>query len=152
MKDPVDHIVRPLLPWRSPAAAITECGFDVAKVKTITRPEYDARLKELGYQRTAMLTCMTCADTSKRWTTWDDDPRRAIGREVHWESTEWGRSREHGTRLRDELIAIAALIEAHRQEFESILNSNEQKRKWLEMKTEHQRKPKAKPEKPIGIL
>mgnify|MGYP001599520162 CR=1 FL=1 len=39
MKEPVDHVLRPRLPWRSPSdPAITECGYDASKVKTITLP------------------------------------------------------------------------------------------------------------------
>ncbi len=32
MKEPVDHILRPKLPWRTGEGAITECGYDAAKV------------------------------------------------------------------------------------------------------------------------
>ena len=48
MKEPVDHILRPLLPWRSSEGAITECGYDASKVKALTRPQYFERLKDLG--------------------------------------------------------------------------------------------------------
>lgn len=33
MKEPVDHILRPSLPWRE-ASAMTECGLNAASVKT----------------------------------------------------------------------------------------------------------------------
>jgi hypothetical protein len=63
MKEPVDHILRPNLPWRSPdEGAITECGYDASKVKTLTRAEFFKGQKDLGERRTAMLTCMTCSD------------------------------------------------------------------------------------------
>ena len=63
MKEPVDHILRPRLPWRSPdAPAITECGYNAVKVKTITRDGFLAREKDWGRQRAALFTCMTCAD------------------------------------------------------------------------------------------
>lgn len=133
MKEPVDHILRPTLPWRD-AAAMTECGLNANSVKTLSRAEFFARLKDMGQQRTAMLTCMTCADTAKRWGTWEDDPRRAIEREVNWE-TSWGRQlRDRGERLRDELIAIADLIETHREEFDAHLLATEQRRAWLAQK------------------
>jgi hypothetical protein len=31
MKEPVDHILRPALPWRGDEGAITECGYDANK-------------------------------------------------------------------------------------------------------------------------
>lgn len=46
MKEPVDHILRPSLPWRaSNEGAITECGFDASKVKPLTRAEFFQRLR-----------------------------------------------------------------------------------------------------------
>ena len=146
MKEPVDHIIRPLLPWRNADAAITECGFDATKVKALTRAEYFERLKELGQQRTAMLTCMTCGDTARRWHTWEDDPRQALAREVEWERGSYWRAREdRGQRLKDELTAVAQLIEAHRDEFEGLVNAQVQKRDWLEKKAAHAAKPKKRP-------
>jgi hypothetical protein len=145
MKEPVDHIIRPRLPWRPEGdAAITECGYDASKVKTITREELTQRLKELGQQRCAMLTCMTCSDTARRWGAWETDPRQALEREITWE---WGggyRARtDRGQRLKDELIAIAELIEAHRDEFENIVTTRAQRREWLEKKAANEaRKPK----------
>lgn len=35
---------------------------------------------------------------------------------------------------KDELIAIAVLIEAHREEFDSTISTNIQRREWLEKK------------------
>lgn len=142
MREPVDHILRPRLPWRTDEGAITECGFDAAKVKTLTRAEFFARRKELGQQRTALLTCMTCSDTAGRWGTWDDDPRTAIEREIRWEQNgRW--SQEHrGERLKEELLVIAELIKAHRDEFDAIMGSNQRRREWLEKKAA---RPKATP-------
>lgn len=145
MKEPVDHILRPALPWRAGDGAITECGYDASKVKVLTRPEYVARFKELGRQRCAMLTCMTCADTAARWGTWDDDPRTALEREVAWEGAGRRWHEDRGQRLKDELVAIAALIEAHREEFDGLVATREQRRDWLEKKAAKERKPKAGP-------
>lgn len=146
MKEPVDHILRSQLPWRN-EAGITECGYDASKVKAVTREEYFARLKELGQQRTAMLTCMTCADTARRWKTWEEDPRRAIGREVEWEAggAYYSTRNDRGQRLRDELLAIAALVEAHRDEFDAHIALTEQRRAWNEQKAAQQAKPKVAP-------
>ena len=118
MKEPVDHIERPRLPWRSPdEPALTECGFAAVKVKTLTRSEFFRRLKEYGTQRTAVLTCWTCLEAARRWATWEDDPRQAMAREIQWE----GQREERGTHLRDELRAIALLIKAHPDEFAVIV-------------------------------
>lgn len=132
MKEPVDHILRPRLPWRTDEGAITECGYNAAKVKALTRDEAVRRFKELGKQRFAMFTCMTCMDTAERWGTWDADPRKALQREIDWEC-QWRRT-DHGARLRDELLAIADLIETHRDEFAAKVTEIEQRREWNEKK------------------
>jgi hypothetical protein len=144
VKEPVDHILRPRLPWRSDEGVITECGYDASKVKVLTREEYFERLKDMGRQRTAMLTCMTCADTARRWGTWDDDPRLAMQREIDWErgSAYWRARDDRGNRLRDELIAINVLIEAHRDEFSELVSAIEQRRDWLEKKAALSERPK----------
>lgn len=139
MREPVDHILRPQLPWRTDAG-ITECGFDASKVKTVTRAEFLSRLKDLGQQRTAMLTCMTCSDTARRWGTWDDDPRKALEREIIWE-TGW-RGNDRGDRLRDELLAISDLVKNHREEFDAHISATEQRRSWNDRKAEVLGRPK----------
>jgi hypothetical protein len=146
MKDPVDHILRPSLPWRTDGA-ITECGLNAAKVKTLTRPEYFDRLGNYGCQRTAILTCMTCSDTARRWKTWEEDPRQAMEREITWERGIGYRARtDHGERLREDLVAIAQLIADHRAEFDETLERNIQRREWLEKKAAHgAKKPPTKP-------
>lgn len=141
MKEPVDHIERPRLPWRD-AGTATECGYDASKVKTITREEFLRREKDLGTQRNAMITCMTCLHTARRWGTWDDDPRMALQRELEWEgSGRWSR-RGRGERLKDELLAIAALVDAHRDEFDGLVTATEQRREWIARKEQMERRPK----------
>ena len=144
MKTPVDHILRPRLPWRTTdEGAITECGYDASKVSALTRAEFDQRVRDLGKQRTAMITCMTCADTARRWSDWDTDPRLAIAREVEWErgSHYWRSRDDRGQLLKDELLAIAGLIEAHRDEFDAAINAIAQRRSWLEQKAALKSKP-----------
>jgi hypothetical protein len=131
VKDPVDHILRPQLPWRRDAG-ITECGYNAEKVSTLTRDEYFARVKDLGQQRAAMVTCMTCADTARRWCTWEEDPRKALQREIEWECG-WRRT-DRGEQTKDELLAVAALVEAHRDEFDAHVEATQQRRDWLEKK------------------
>lgn len=155
MKDPVDHILRPRLPWR-PAddGAITECGYDASKVTTLTREEYFQRRKELGQQRSAMLTCMTCAGTAQRWGCWEDDPRLALQREIEWERPGYYSRRSDGrsVRLKDELQAIASLIQAHPEEFASSLEAIKGRREWIEKKDEAKRKASTPKPKTTGGL
>lgn len=138
MKEPVDHILRPRLPWRSDAAAITECGYDATKVKAISREEFQTRLKELGQQRTAILTCMTCADTTARWGDWVADPREAVGREIEWERRgRWSDdTNSRGRRLLFELQAMAELVEAHHAEFDAIVARLEGVASWQATKAD----------------
>lgn len=133
MKEPVDHILRPQLPWRN-GGGITECGYNADKVPTLTRDQYIDRVKDMGQQRAAMFTCMTCAQTASRWGTWEEDPRQAVQREIEWEGHGRWRNVDRGLRMKDELLAIAALIEAHRDEFDSYVLGTEQRREWLAKK------------------
>lgn len=143
MKQPLDHIVRPLLPWRSPAEpATTECGYDASKVKAHSREQFAARLKEYGKQRCALLTCMTCMQTFERHPTWDEEPRLAIAREVQWEVQWWnahhGARETNGHRLKDELLALAALAARHPEEFTELLGELDARRQWLERKNKRE--------------
>lgn len=143
MKEPVDHVLRPKLPWRD-EQDITECGYDASKVTTLTREEFIARRKEMGEQRTAILTCMTCKDTAARWHDWDTDPRAAIQREIEWEHRgRW--SRDDGReRLAFELRAIAALIDAHHDEFKQEVAKLRGVAEWQATKKETQKKREPK--------
>lgn len=132
MRNPVDHIIRPNLPWRQDSGKITECGYDATKVTVITREQYFKRRKDLGQQRCAMMTCMTCSQTAERHPAWEEDPRLAIRREIEWESG-W-RHDKNGHRLRDELIAIETLIETHRSDFDLIMEYNLRRKDWLDRK------------------
>ncbi len=133
MKQPVDHILRPHLPWRD-GPGMTECGLDASKAPTLTREQYAVRRKEMGDQRSALFTCMTCRDTCQRHGTWEDDPRQALAREIAWESPWRTRRGECGEPLKDELLAIAALIAAHPDEFAAHVAATEGRREWLAKK------------------
>jgi hypothetical protein len=154
MKEPVDHIIRPRLPWRlETEPAITECGYDASKVKALTPEQFLARLKELGRQRAAMLTCMTCSDTAQRWSHWQDDPRKALEREIVWECGGGYYSRkDRGERLKFELEAIAALVAAHREEFTAHISDGEQRRAWLEKKAQMVKPKSVTPPRGRGLL
>jgi hypothetical protein len=149
MKEPVDHILRPRLPWRPEEGGITECGYDASKVKTLTREEFFQRFKDYGQKRTALLTCMTCSDTARRWRTWEEDPRQALSREIEWERGGFYlRARnDRGERLKDELIAIVELIEAHGDEFNALVDNRQKRREWLEKKSEMACRPKPAPQR-----
>lgn len=116
-KPVVEHIRRAAsFPWRAPEAHLTECGLEVARYadRVISPQEYKDRLRIWGERRTAMATCQTCAMTCSRYRPWAEDPVDAVRREV------WGH-RGDQDRFRDELRALAALVEAHRTEFDTCL-------------------------------
>lgn len=112
MSEPLDHVRRPDLPWRD--GQRTECGRPAADfVSVISRDELMRRIKTDGMRRTAFTVCMTCMETSERWKTWVEDPVDVLSREFY--------SGRRDERLRDELLAIAALIEANREQFDEFM-------------------------------
>lgn len=107
-----DHVLRPDLPWRT--STLTECGKVAADVKScIDREALLARIRHDGVRRAAYSTCMTCLETARRWPDWGQDPVEALRREFHG-----GRA---DPRMHDELRALAALVAAHRDEFDGYL-------------------------------
>lgn len=119
MKERVEHVERPLLPWRTQSPR-TECGLPVADHPVMSRSKFEVTLKQLGKQRMAMVTCMTCFRAAERWPTWEQDPPRALSRECEWGPT--FRAKE-GTPIENELRALAELVERHRDEFDALLDS-----------------------------
>jgi len=70
----------------------------------------------------------------------------AIQREIDWERGGSYRGREdRGQRLKDELLAIASLIETHQEEFIAAVTGIEQRREWNERKAARAERPKAPP-------
>ena len=125
-EQPIDHIARPALPWRNPDR--TECGrllTDVASV--VDRSVIEAKIKRHGQQRAAFTTCMTCAQTSDRYRTWEVDPVEVMLRELdRSRAWKWNPDPSDGTvRTVHELRAIAALIDAHRDEFDAYVDGLE---------------------------
>jgi len=108
----ISHVQRPVPPWR--AATLTECGKTIAGHPTITREEMLLLVKRLGQQRASMQLCMTCWSTAARWADWTTNPVDVIARE-----TFGGRSPRDG--FCEELRALAALVEAHPDEFHGYL-------------------------------
>jgi hypothetical protein len=111
------HVQRPPLPWRKEHHR-TECGLPVAGHPVIGREEFKAKVKREGVRRAQVTTCQTCLDTANRHPSWEEDPVRAVGREM--ERWRWGGPRERNP-FRDELLALAALVERHPEEFAEIL-------------------------------
>lgn len=112
--DPLEHVARPLIPW-STRPGRTECGRqvnDVAAVVDLAR--FVAKLNRQGKTRAAMTTCMTC------WTrlqygahSWDKSPVEVLDRDL-------GRYDERDV-ITVELRALAALVEAHRDEYDDLI-------------------------------
>lgn len=116
----VEHVRREVPPWRS-ANAVTECGLPVGGHPVISREDFVAKVKAQGQQRAAMSTCMTCWDSARRNAAWEDNPVDSLIREA--ERHRWGG--RNGQRdvegFRNELRAIAVLIETHRDEFDGLV-------------------------------
>lgn len=113
---PLEHVIRPTLPWRD--EDVTESGKQ-PKEHAITRDEFIAKVHKQGKKRAAMTTCMTCFETAQRWPDWNANPIAVVAREVRG-VTYWGQTGQE-LPLRDELRAIALLIEAHPEEFAETL-------------------------------
>jgi hypothetical protein len=114
---PLNHIRRPQIPWRS--SYVTECGRPVAELKNvISRAEALALIAKHGIKRTAFLLCMTCMTTCDQYPDWHEDPAGALAREF------FGAYRD--PRLSDELRALEALVAKHREEFDGYLAGLEQ--------------------------
>jgi hypothetical protein len=130
---PIEHAVRPQPPWRT-TALLTECGRPVDSVTVITRDQLIAKVKRQGQQRAAFTTCMVCWHKCRHNHAWDVDPVGCLMREaaryehasrlrIYFGGNELRDAAESqraadASRFRDELFAIAALIEAHRPEFD----------------------------------
>lgn len=118
------HIERPPLPWRPENK--TECGLDASRHPTWTRDEALEVQERVGKRRFAMHVCMTCAPVAGRHATWEEDPAACLIRHAKKMTySRWGRiGAPDGEKRRfaDELRAIAALIDAHREEFGDLVN------------------------------
>lgn len=113
MSEPLDHIYRAVLPWR--AQEMTECGRLVNDVGgVISVEEVTRRWKEWGKQRTAFTVCMTCLNTANYQDRWESDPAGVMRR---WCSLD----ASNHERMNTELRAIAALIDAHRTQFDGFV-------------------------------
>lgn len=111
MTEELDHVLRPLLPWRD--ESLTECGLNPAGRAVITRDEALLKFRREGQKRAALTTCMTCLETARRWKSWDEDPVQGMTREVHRYPSQ--------DLVRNELWALGELVRRHRDEFDLLL-------------------------------
>jgi hypothetical protein len=116
------HVRRPPLPWRD--VELTECGHPLGGLPWITRDAFIAKVRREGEQRSQLTTCITCWGTAARHPAWEQDPVAAMMRET--QRVRWARSfdgKQPGlVSFREELLAIAALIAAHPEEFTELLS------------------------------
>lgn len=103
---------------------LTECGINPEGKKVLANEAFIARAKELGKQRTAMVSCMTCFNAVQRWYG-SDGLTAQVGREIDRVGGKWygryGADMPDGSLLENEFRAIQLLIEAHREEFDAAL-------------------------------
>jgi hypothetical protein len=121
VKQELDHVLRPPLPWRD--TNMTECGIDPTGKKVLTNEQFLLRCKEYGQQRTAMVTCMTCLNTVQRWLN-SQGLTAQVGREIDRVGGKWygrGDLQADGGLLENELRAIQLLVNEHREEFDAAL-------------------------------
>lgn len=143
---PIVHVLRVLPPWREVEHELTECGLSPSEHESISREEFYKRYRELGRERVAMLTCMTCLGAFERYgqirrdavvLKWEDDPVGSLAREA--EKARWSRSKKR-ERLEAELRAIVQLVTEHRDEFDAILAR-------MAWRAEHEEQKATKPKK-----
>jgi hypothetical protein len=123
----LDHVPRAMLPWRTDAEVLTECGKLLSDVKSwITVDALVKRFARLGQQRASLTVCMTCLGRTQVYRrrhalddeSWTGEPEAVLEREI---SRVIGHDDERD-RLRRELRAIAFLIEKYRDEFDEAVN------------------------------
>jgi hypothetical protein len=113
---PLRHLLRPTFPWRTPDS--TECGRALNDVQAvITVDEARALIAKYGSTRARFLLCGTCSETCNRHPTWDASPSGLMHRLTE---RRWRGAASDNPTDRD-LRAIAALVEAHRDEFDGYL-------------------------------
>lgn len=114
----LDHIARTELPWRT-GLPRTECG--LTNTPALTTDEFVDKARREGQRRTALTTCMTCYDKRVMFGRLvnRDGLVDVLGREVR--RVNQSRDPDASRELENELQAIAALIDAHRAEFDATL-------------------------------
>ena len=129
---PMEHVQRPQPPWRA-ARLLTECGRPTDGMTVISREQLITKVKRQGQKRAAFTTCMVCWDKCRTNHAWDVDPVGCLMREAaryewisrrvaygNYDAGDPGEKAPSAVRFRNELLAIAALIEAHQDEFDDL--------------------------------
>lgn len=109
----IRHISRPSLPWR--ASNLTRCGRPVAEMgegRVISLTQARSLMK----RRDGGLVCLTCTRHLNDWPEWDANPSGLMHQ--YTRTGAWGPARDGW--INDDLRAIAALIERHRDEFDAL--------------------------------
>ena len=114
----LDHILRAQVPWR-PDAVLTECGRVVNSAMPVSKLQ--EKIDREGQRRAALTTCMKCWHrvSYHSYGPGGDDRVTALRRELDACSTR-PRSDRRAT-MENDLRAIAALVELHREEFQELL-------------------------------
>lgn len=125
-ESPLKHIRREVPPWEPKDRTV--CSRSAADVVDIvTEAEARALVKKHGKQRAAFMLCMTCAGNFTP--TFADNPVECVR---DWASrlrrTGWPRDAQEAERETREahlLRCLAALVEAHRTEFDEMLTTGD---------------------------
>lgn len=124
-EDSVDHVLGSVLPWRS--AQQTRCGRAVGDVAAvITLDQLEARINRYGRGATTLTVCATCCTSAHAATRWEVNPIGVVAQEAvrcGFSGVIDSRSKPEARRFAAELYAIAALIRAHRDEFEDYISA-----------------------------
>ena len=121
-----DHVARPTLPWRTDRH--TQCGRTAGDGSSvISVNDLQARIQRDGHERTVETICTTCWDTSRDAARWESNPIGVVAREAVRAGigSREPSSRPEAVRFAGVLRAIAALIEAHRGDFDGYLAAHE---------------------------
>lgn len=115
----VHHIRRARLPWRPLGADRTECGLQSEGRDVVDLTEAAKLVQTVGKTRARDQLCITCFETAANHEDWQDNPAAVVARECGAYGGRFGRGEDRP--INDELRAIAALIAAHREEFDALV-------------------------------
>lgn len=114
--EPVAHLPRPVPPWEEEHNTL--CGRDindVAKMGTVAA--FVATVKKYGQRRAAFDYCQSCASHSRTAVmTWEKNPIEIVS---DWVGRGIYTAAPGQERITANLYALAALVEAHAEEFEA---------------------------------
>jgi hypothetical protein len=118
------HILRDCPPWRDPATRRTECGRQGPDMATVELTEAARLVQAVGKTRAKEQLCITCFETAGNWPRWQEDPAAVVARECGAHGGRFGFSGK-AEDFSHELRAIAALIQAHREEFDELVTGHQ---------------------------